>query len=191
MLTRLTNVDDILWILLWFYVLFLHESLSEKWSRSVVSDSATPWTVAYQAPPSMGFSRQEYWSGLPFPSSGDLPDPGIEPRSPALQADTLPSEPPGKPTKALCTYIKGSDYISLSSLSGSWAPCVSAVISTFSLLIYSPFSATNNPNNPVSSASCASFPHFIICLPSLLYHGLVTDSCSTWWLPLHPRKHFS
>ena len=57
---------------------------------------ATPWTVAYEAPPSMGFSRQEYWSGLPFPSPGDLPDPGIEPRSPALQADTLPSEPPGK-----------------------------------------------------------------------------------------------
>ena len=47
----------------------------------------TPWTVAYQAPPSMGFSRQEYWSGLPFPSPGDLPDPGIEPRSPAFQAD--------------------------------------------------------------------------------------------------------
>ena len=45
---------------------------------------ATPWTIAYQAPPSMGFSRQEYWSGLPFPSPGDLPDPGIEPRSPAL-----------------------------------------------------------------------------------------------------------
>ena len=51
-------------------------------------------TVAYQAPPSMEFSRQEYWSGLPFPSPGDLPDPGIEPRSPILQADTLPSEPP-------------------------------------------------------------------------------------------------
>jgi len=48
----------------------------------------TPWTVAYQAPPSMGFSRQEYWSGLPFPSPGDLPDPGIEPTSPASQADT-------------------------------------------------------------------------------------------------------
>ena len=55
----------------------------------------TPWTVAYQAPPSMGFSRQEYWSGLPFPSPGDLPDPGIEPRSSALQADALTSEPPG------------------------------------------------------------------------------------------------
>ena len=53
---------------------------------------ATPQTVAYQAPPYMGFSRQEYWSGLPFPSPGDLPDPGIEPGSPALQADALPSE---------------------------------------------------------------------------------------------------
>ena len=56
----------------------------------------TPWTVAYQASPSMGFSRQEYWSGLPFPSPGDLPDSGIEPGSPALEADALTSEPPGK-----------------------------------------------------------------------------------------------
>ena len=66
-------------------------------SLSHVRLFATPWTVACQAPPSMGFSRQEYWSGLPFPSPGDLPDPGIEPGSPALQADALPSEPPGKP----------------------------------------------------------------------------------------------
>ena len=58
----------------------------------------TPWTVAYRAPPSMGFSRQDYWSGLPFPSPGDLPNPGIEPGSPSLQADALPSEPPGNPT---------------------------------------------------------------------------------------------
>ena len=60
---------------------------------------ATPWTVAYQASPSMGFSRQEYRSGLPFPSPGDLPNSGIELRSPALQADALPSEPPRKPPK--------------------------------------------------------------------------------------------
>ena len=65
-------------------------------SLSRVRLFATPWTVAYQAPLSMGFSRQEYWSGLPFPSPGDLPDPGIEPWSPALQADALTSEPPGK-----------------------------------------------------------------------------------------------
>ena len=61
----------------------LHMRKKER-SRLVVSDSATPWTVAYQAPLSMGFSRQEYWSGLPFPSPGDLPYPGVEPGSPAL-----------------------------------------------------------------------------------------------------------
>ena len=67
-------------------------------SLSRVLRFATLWTVAYQAPPSMGFSRQECWSGLPFPSPGDLPDPGMEPGSPALRADALSSEPPGKPT---------------------------------------------------------------------------------------------
>ena len=66
-------------------------------SLSRVRLFATPWTVAYQVPSSMGSSRQEYWSGLPFPSPGDLPDPGIEPGSPAFQADALTSEPPGKP----------------------------------------------------------------------------------------------
>ena len=66
-----------------------------------------PWTVAYQAPLSMGFSRQENWSGLPFPSPGDLPNPGIEPGSPALQADALPSKPPRKPHfKYKITQIK-------------------------------------------------------------------------------------
>ena len=55
----------------------------------------TPWTVTHQAPLTMGFSRQGYWSGLPFPPPADLPDPGSEPGSPALQADTLLSEPPG------------------------------------------------------------------------------------------------
>ena len=58
--------------------------------------SATPWTVAHQAPLSMEFYRQEHWSGLPFPSPEDLPDPGIKPGSPELLADSLPSEPPGK-----------------------------------------------------------------------------------------------
>ena len=65
-------------------------------SLSCVQLFATPWTVAHQAPPSVEFSRQEYWSGLSFPSPGDLPDLGIEPRSPTLKADALPSEPPGK-----------------------------------------------------------------------------------------------
>ena len=58
---------------------------------------STPWTVAHQAPLSMVFSGQEHWSGLPCPPPGYLPNPGREPRSPALQADSLPSEPPGKP----------------------------------------------------------------------------------------------
>ena len=58
---------------------------------------ATPWTAACQAPLSMGFSRQEYWSGYPFPSPGDLPNPGIKPRSPTLQADSVPAKPQGKP----------------------------------------------------------------------------------------------
>ena len=56
----------------------------------------TPWAIAYHAPPSMGFSREEYWSGLPFPSPGDLPISGIEPGSPTFQAEALTSEPPGK-----------------------------------------------------------------------------------------------
>ena len=67
---------------------------SESVSHSVVFDFVTPWTVARQSPLSMAFSWQEYWSGLPFPSPGDLLHPGIEP---VLQADSLPTEPPGKP----------------------------------------------------------------------------------------------
>ena len=71
-----------------------------KWNKvkslSCVWPFVTPWTVTYQPPPSMGFSRQEYWSELPFPSPGDLPELGIKPPSPKLQRDTLLSEPSGK-----------------------------------------------------------------------------------------------
>ena len=81
-----------------------------------MSDSATPWTVAHQAPLSMGFSKQDYWSGLPFFSPENLLDPGMEPRSPALQADSSLPEPPGKPLLLLshlsrvrlCNPIDGS-----------------------------------------------------------------------------------
>ena len=66
-------------------------------SLSRVQLFATPWTKDYQALPSMGFSKQQCWSGLPFPSPGDLPDPGIEPGSPALQADSLPTKLQEKP----------------------------------------------------------------------------------------------
>ena len=64
---------------------------------SCVQPSGIPWTVAHKAPLSLGLPSQEYWSGSPFPSPGDLPDPGIEPRSHALQADSLPTKQPGKP----------------------------------------------------------------------------------------------
>ena len=72
----------------------------------------TPWTLACQAPLSMKFSKQEYWSGLPFPSPGNLPDPGIKSRYPAMQADSLPSEPPGKPRYTLQLSNSVPRYIS-------------------------------------------------------------------------------
>ena len=93
-------------------------------SLSRVRLFATPWTAASQAPPSMGFSRQEYWSGVPFPSPGDFPDSGIEPGSPAFQVYALTSEPPGKPyyweTQCLLgkhlhplTFVKGASQVAL------------------------------------------------------------------------------
>ena len=71
---------------------------------SCVQLFVTPWTAACQAPLSVGFSRQEYWSELPFPAPGDLPYPGIEPRSPALQVDSLPPEPPVKPNRSYLAW---------------------------------------------------------------------------------------
>ena len=65
-----------------------------------------PWTVAHQASPPLGFSRQEYWSGLPLPSPGDLPDPGIDPGSPALWINPLLSEPPGNPLRCQNSQLK-------------------------------------------------------------------------------------
>ena len=84
-------------------------------SLSRVRLFSTSWTVAYQAPPPMEFSRQEYWSRLPFPSPGDFPDPGIELRSPALHADTLPSETPGKPSH---TWYMCYPYVTLHTFVG-------------------------------------------------------------------------
>ena len=72
---------------------------------------ATPWTVARQAPLFMGLLRQEHWRGLPCPSPGDLPDPGIKPKSPALQADSLLTEPPGKILSKLKRFIFGEEGI--------------------------------------------------------------------------------
>ena len=109
------NVSDFLKrnkVITWLEHEFLPQSISfpqresESVSCSVVSDSlcqlfATPWTVTCQAPLSKGFSGQEYWRGYPFRLPGDLPDLGIESGSPALQADSLPSESPQKPQVAL------------------------------------------------------------------------------------------
>ena len=80
-------------------------------SLSRVQLFATPWTVAYQVPLSMGFSRQGYWSGLPFHSPGDLPNPGIEPGSPALEIDALLSEPPGKQSFKTQSDWTSSDHV--------------------------------------------------------------------------------
>ena len=86
-----------------------HNKVSEVKSLSHVQLFVAPWTIDYQVPPSMGFSRQEYWSGLPFPAPGDLPNPGIEPQSPALQADALPSEPPGNSQTTILNDINNKN----------------------------------------------------------------------------------
>ena len=84
----------------WKYVHIIVLDVKDGKVKVLVAQSCllfeTPQIVAHQAPLSMGFSRQEYWSGLPSPSPGDVPDPGIEPRSPELQAECLPFEPPRK-----------------------------------------------------------------------------------------------
>ena len=88
-----THSSILTWIISWKEDPGGLQSIRSDQSFSRVRLFAIPWTVAYQAPQSMKLSRQEYWSGLPFPSPGDLPNPGIKPGSPALQADALPSEP--------------------------------------------------------------------------------------------------
>ena len=101
------------------------KSLSRVWLF------ATPWIIVHQAPSSMGVSREEYWSGLPFPSPGDLLDPGVEPRAPALQADTLTSEPPGKPIPSIATHKQKGGIIKaespLKSKSSSPTSCTPAL----------------------------------------------------------------
>ena len=87
-----TSVSQLIHFMLIYHIHKVKvKSLSRVWIF------VTPWTIAYQVPSPMGFSRQEYWIGLPFPSPGDLPNPGIKSGFPALQSDALPSEPPGKP----------------------------------------------------------------------------------------------
>ena len=96
---------------------------------------ATPWIVAHQAPSSMGFSSQEYWSGLSFSSSGVLPKPGIEPRSPALHANSLTSEPPGKPFYMLDVCMFLFEYILKKTF---WRKCLWDIkyLSLFWILVF-------------------------------------------------------
>ena len=102
----------------WKRSVFMPIPKKVKWVKSLshVWLFVTPWTVAYQALPSMGFSRQEYWSGLPFPSPGDLPDLGIELRSPILQADALTSKPSGKPVPKKGNAKECSNYHTIASI---------------------------------------------------------------------------
>ena len=88
-------MDTKLFVCVCVYI-YIYISSKSSTSLSHVQLFVTPWTVAQQALLSMGFPRKEYWSGLPFTSPGDLPNPGLEPGSPALEADALTSEPPGK-----------------------------------------------------------------------------------------------
>ena len=138
---------------------FMAEKVKVK-SLSHVRLFATLWIVAHKAPPSMGFSKQEYWSGLPHPSPGDLSNPGIEPRSPSLQADALTSEPPGRPTPL--GHHKAS----------SWAPYAIQQLST-SWLFYTWWCIRVNSTLPIHPL--LFFPHSVykiifyvcICVPAL------------------------
>ena len=135
-------------------------------SLSCVQLFVTQWTVAYQVPPSTGFSRQEYWSGLPFPSPGDLPSPGTEPGSPASYSDALPSELPGKSSIIWWWY----------SVIISWKTTIqhhnqnndiggaktlqklpSSQVSSCCTFTPTPTSVPPNPLNPWSSPICSIF----------------------------------
>ena len=113
-----------------------------------------PWTVACQAPLSMGFSRQEYWRGEPFPFPGDLPNPGIKPGSPALQADSLPSEPPRKPWLLLIHTICFISFY------GSYHSNLNGPLGQNRIIcaIYPPSACLHNPCMSETSLALAS-PH--------------------------------
>ena len=102
-----------------------HSGCREAWLVAMLcSTLATPWTVALQAPLSMGFARQEYWSGLPFPTPGDVPDPRIEPGSPALQAEFLPTELQGKsPHSRACAETREATAMKSLRIATRESPC--------------------------------------------------------------------
>ena len=106
------NNETIIQVLVWLQIHYKTSVCERKWTCSLLSCArlfANPWIVANQTPRSMEFSRQKYWNGLPFPSPGDLPNPGIKPKSPALRADSLAAELSGKPLK-IKTTVKISQF---------------------------------------------------------------------------------
>ena len=137
------------------------KSLSRVWFFVI------PWTLAYHAPPSLWFSKQEYWSGLPFPSPGDLPDPGIEPRSHTLLADALLSEPLGKPYGIL-----GSKFlvtkVSLFSLSVQ----LFVIPWTMAWQVSHSFTISQSLLELISIESVMSSNHQVLCCPLLLLLSL-------------------
>ena len=144
----------------------------EDW---VLSNSATPQTVVHQVPLSLGFSRQEYWSELPFPPPGDLPDPGFEPRSPTLQVNSLLSKPSGKPLNywdSLLHNFSVADFVIFRFIPHSWLP--------FPFL--KPFSSS--PPSPqddiiVLKASIVTFPMTASSTPSLPFPCCLAEATYT------------
>ena len=141
------------------HIAFLDVMSPWKWKCSLLSPVrlfATPWTVAHQAPLSMGFPRQEYWNGLPFPSTEDLPNPWIKPGSPILQAYSSLFEPPGKPHVS---------FSSLQSLSRVWhfaTPWITARQASLSI------TNTRSSLRLTSIESVMPSSHLILCRPLLL-----------------------
>jgi len=136
-----------------FFVSNFFPSVWTPYRSSVTSDSATPWTIQ-----SMEFSRPEYWSGQPFPSPGDLPNPGIEPRSPTLQADSLPVEPQGKPLDSLSVrkilHQKGEESVGIYYYNNTL--CLSNAFNPRSQSIL-----THLQSTPTEMGSWTIFPHFM------------------------------
>ena len=161
-------------------------------SLSHVRLFVTPWTIAYQAPLSMGFSRQEYWSGLPFPSPGDLPNPGIKPRFPALQADSLPAEPPGTPS-----HLQGPPQISPSWPQGDLSdPCPCEFYSNHCYLFSRSFhfvfrKGFQTQVSPSLVKSSHGLCHGCVCFLCILYGTQhMTDKWCTYFLNDLEKRNF-
>ena len=148
-----------------------------------MSDSATPWTIACQTPLSTGFSRQEYWSGLPFPSPGDLPNPGIETGSPASQVDSLPYEPPGKPSMitGLCNaggIIPFKIYIDPNRLGCSYRVLASHNFSIF-IPLYLHYLPSFSLSHPHRSKENFNFPALFFMHSSLIIYYYCSSFCQS------------